>query len=77
MECDAARDSDVLYKTTQTIGDAADFRDFDGIRALGARWPCLNVAILTDRVAPQDLDVLPSTDIHWPEWIDRIRFRRA
>ncbi|WP_299442156.1 RES family NAD+ phosphorylase [uncultured Rhodospira sp.] len=70
---DTARYADVLYEATQAIGDAADFLGFDGILAPGARWPCLNLVIFTDRVTPQDLDILSSTDIDWPDWDARLR----
>jgi RES domain len=62
---DAAQYGDVLYGRTQAIGDAADFLGFDGLIAPNARWPCENLVIFTDRLAPVDLEVLAVATIDW------------
>lgn len=65
---DSSRYAEILYHRTQAIGDAADFLGFDGLIAPNARWPCQNLVIFTDRVAPADLEVLSATAIDWTAW---------
>ena len=65
---DSARYGEILYGRTQAIGDAADFLGFDGLIAPNARWPCQNLVIFTDRVAPADLEVLSRALIDWTAW---------
>ena len=65
---DGARYGEILYGRTQAIGDAADFLGFDGLIAPNARWPCQNLVIFTDRLAPADLEVLSSVHIDWTAW---------
>jgi hypothetical protein len=74
---DAARYRDILYRRTQAIGDAADFLGFDGLIAPNARWPCQNLVIFTDRLAPADLEVLSVVVIDWTDWRKASRRQRG
>jgi RES domain-containing protein len=65
---DGARYGEILYRRTQAIGDAADFLGFDGLIAPNVRWPCQNLMIFTDRLAPADLEVLSVAAIDWKAW---------
>jgi len=65
---DGARYGEILYPRTQAIGDAADFLGFDGLIAPNARWPCQNLVIFTDRLAPADLEIRSSGAIDWTAW---------
>lgn len=59
---------DLDYARTQEIGDAAAFLGFDGILAPSARWPCQNLVIFSERVAPADLTVIDSQPVDWLAW---------
>jgi hypothetical protein len=65
---DDAHYGDILYHRTQEIGDAAAFLGFDGLIAPNARWPCQNLVIFTDRLAPADLELRSSAAIDWAAW---------
>lgn len=67
-----SRYQEVLYKRTQEIGDAADFLGFDGILAPNARWPCLNLVLFMDRIAPDSVTVLKSEPIDLITWRQRV-----
>ncbi len=68
---------DLNYARTQEIGDAASFIGFDGIIAPSARWPCQNLVLFTDRIAPADLIISDATPVDWAEWrILRNRLRQ-
>lgn len=56
------------YERTQEIGDAAAFLGFDGILAPSARWPCQNLVLFVDRLAPHDLTVLDQEMVDWSAW---------
>ena len=71
-----ARYQEVLYSRTQEIGDAADFLGFDGIIAPNARWPCLNVILFTDRLAPGDLGAVSSNPVDLVAWRDSVLSKR-
>jgi RES domain-containing protein len=58
------------YDRTQEIGDAAAFLGFDGILAPSARWPCQNLVLFVDSLAPHDLTVVESEDVDWIAWRD-------
>jgi RES domain-containing protein len=58
------------YERTQEIGDAAAFLGFDGILAPSARWPCQNLVLFLDRLAPHDLVVLEREPVDWIAWRD-------
>ncbi|MGH6919013.1 MAG: RES family NAD+ phosphorylase [Geminicoccaceae bacterium] len=73
---DGARYGDILYPRTQAIGDAADFLGFDGLIAPNARWPCQNLVIFTDRLAPADLEVLSAVAIDGAAWRKASRRQR-
>lgn len=72
---EAERYRDLLYERTQAIGDAAQFLGLDGLIAPNARWPCLNLVVFTERIAPDDLEVRRSEPVDWQAW--RTRSGRA
>ena len=57
-----------LYERTQEIGDVAFFLGLDGVIAPSARWKAQNLVVFTDRVDPEDLEVIRSTGISWDQW---------
>lgn len=63
--------STLNYERTQEIGDAAAFLGFDGIIAPSARWPCQNLVLFTDQLAPSDITVTESQEVDWSEWRER------
>lgn len=63
--------SSLLYQRTQDIGDAAAFLGFDGIIPPGARWECLNLVVFSDRLEPEDLELVSSSLIDWESWRSR------
>jgi RES domain-containing protein len=71
-----ARYQEILYARTREIADAAYFLGFDGIVAPNARWPCLNLALFTDRLGPDDLNALASKPVDVRRWAGRAS-RRA
>lgn len=58
----------LAYERSQEIGDAAAFLGFDGILAPSARWPCQNLVLFVDRLAPDDLAVRDSEPVDWDAW---------
>ena len=66
------RYSDRDYSRTQPIADAAFFLGFDALLAPSARWPCSNLVLFTDRLAPQQIEVAGE-----PQPIDLERWRSA
>ena len=62
---------EILYSRTQEIGDAADFLGFEGIIAPNARWDCLNVVMFTDRLEPENMEVLSSKPVDVVAWAKR------
>jgi hypothetical protein len=72
---DSERYGEILYGRTQAIGDAADFLGFDGLIAPNARWPCQNLVIFTERVAPAGLAIRSSAAIDWATWREASRRR--
>ena len=60
--------TNLLYKRTQEISDAAAFLGFDGIIAPSARWKCLNLVIFCDCFNPDDLTLVSSSVIDWKSW---------
>ncbi len=67
---DTDRYADRDYSRTQPIAEAAFFLGFDGLIAPSARWRCLNFVLFTERIAPQQIEVL-STEckpIDWRLW---------
>lgn len=65
----AARD----YRRTQEVADAAFFLGFDGLIAPSARWTCLNLALFTDRVPPDQIDIVEVSKmpVVWEDWRKR------
>lgn len=60
--------SSLDYSRSQEIADAADFLGFDGIIAPSARWPCQNLVLFTDKLAPGDLVLAESEPVDWDVW---------
>jgi RES domain-containing protein len=58
----------LTYDRCQEIGDAAQFLGFDGILAPSARWPCQNLVLFMDRLAPGDLELVESEPVDWAVW---------
>ena len=58
------------YSRTQPIADAACFLGFDGLIAPNARWLCLNLVLFTERMAPDQIEMLGQDDqpIDWKAW---------
>ncbi len=65
---DPSRYRELLYESTQAIGDAAYFLGFDSIIAPNARWPCNNLMLFTDQIEPTNLEVLDSSEVNWAAW---------
>jgi len=66
--------SDRDYSRTQPIADAAFFLGFDALLAPSARWPCSNLVLFTDRLAPQQVEVASGPQpIDLDEWRKRTR----
>ena len=65
---DSARYRDILCEPTQAIGDAAYLLGFDSIIAPNARWSCNNLILFTDQIAPDDVEVIESSEVNWTEW---------
>ncbi len=69
LKVDAARFSELDYRRTQAIGDAAYFLGFDGLLVPSARWECQNLILFTDRIDPNDgLVVSASKPVDWQAW---------
>lgn len=63
------------YDQTQGIADAAYFLGFDGLIAPSARWQCLNAILFTDRIPPDNLEIVESESkpIAWDIWRKQMR----
>jgi hypothetical protein len=72
---DTNRYMDRDYSRTQPLSDAAYFLGFDGLIAPNARWPCRNLVLFTDRIAPPQIEVVntESRPIVWDAWRRRAR----
>ena len=60
--------SEILYRRTQEIGDAAHFLGFDGIIAPSARADAHNLVVFVDRLELDDLELESSSAIDWSGW---------
>jgi hypothetical protein len=58
------------YRRTQEIADAAFFLGFDGLIAPSARWTCLNLILFTDRVPPDQIELIEvsKVPVDWEVW---------
>ena len=65
-----SRYQDRDYLRTQDIADAAYVLGFDGLVAPSARWTCLNLVLFTDRIPPDQIELLeqPAEPIAWEAW---------
>ena len=70
---DPTRYREILYEPTQRIADAAYFLGFDSIIAPNARWACNNLILFTDQIAPDDLEVIESSEVDWAEWRKKLK----
>jgi hypothetical protein len=70
---DPSRYREILYESTQAIGDAAYFLGFDSIIAPNARWPCDNLILFTDQIGPADLELIESSEVNWAEWRKKLK----
>jgi RES domain-containing protein len=70
---DAARYKEREYGRTQEIADAAFFLGFDGLIVPSARWLCLNFVLFTDRIAPDQVQIVetPDAPVKWEDWRKR------
>jgi hypothetical protein len=70
-----ARYKEREYSRTQEIADAAFFLGFDGLIAPSARWPCQNFVLFTDRIPPDQIEVVavPEAPIDWHSWRKQVR----
>lgn len=67
---DVTRYRERVYHRTQDIADAAYFLDFDGLIAPSARWNCHALALFTDRILPENIELTHSDQkpIDWLGW---------
>jgi hypothetical protein len=63
----------ILSEPIQAIGDAAYFLGFDSIIAPNARWSCNNLIPFADQIAPDYLEVIESSGVHWTEWRKKLK----
>ena len=61
------------YQRTQEIGDAAYFLDSDGLIVPSAHWQCNNLVLFTERLTPDDLEVLTSLPVDFEEWRSKVK----
>jgi len=59
---DVARFREREYSRTQEIADAAYFLGFSGLIVPNARWPCGNLVVFTERIAPAEIQIEVSDD---------------
>jgi hypothetical protein len=67
---DITRYTEREYDRTQEIADAAYFLGFDGLIAPSARWVCLNLILFTDRIPPEQIQILDLSEapVNWEDW---------
>ena len=65
------------YSRTQEVADAAHFLGFDGLVAPSARWSCLNAVLFTERLRPDQIEIVDSDAgaVDWAAWRKRVRDR--
>jgi RES domain-containing protein len=57
------------YPRTQEIAEVAHFLDCDGLMVPSARWPCANLVLFRDRLAPTAIEVVKDHGvIDWASW---------
>jgi hypothetical protein len=63
------------YEKTQPIADAAYFLGFDGLIAPSARWECLSAVLFTDRIPPDEIEIVESElkPVDWGHWRKQAR----
>lgn len=72
---DSARYKERDYDRTQEIADAAFFLGFDALIAPSARWACLNLVLFTERIPPDQIQIVesPEAPVSWDDWRKRVR----
>ncbi len=75
LDVDVERYEARNYSRTQPIAEAAYFLGFDGLVAPSARYRCLNLVLFTERIAPQQIEVVSRDErpIDWDRWRKRAR----
>ena len=58
------------YSRTQAIGDAAFFLGFDGMIVPSARSKAQNLVVFSDRIGPDDIEVIHSELVNWKAWLE-------
>jgi hypothetical protein len=62
------------YGRTQEIADAALFLGFSGMVVPSARWQCSNLVVFTERIEPDQLTLVGSSNrVDWEEWREQLR----
>jgi hypothetical protein len=57
------------YSASQAIAAAAHFLDFDGLMVPSARFPCLNLVLFLERLAPDGgIKVRETDSVDWSAW---------
>jgi hypothetical protein len=57
------------YPRTQEIAEVVHFLDCDSLAVPSARWPCKNLVLFCDRLAPGAVEVLKDHGlIDWTSW---------
>jgi RES domain-containing protein len=61
------------YTSTQAIGAAAHFLEFDGLIVPSARYDCLNLVLFLDCLGDDRIDVASTEAVDWDAWRRRSR----
>jgi RES domain-containing protein len=60
------------YPRTQEIAETAHFVGFDGLMAPSARWECMNIVLFSDRVGPNDAELVKDHgQVVWQKWLQK------
>jgi hypothetical protein len=46
---------------------------FDSIIAPNARCSCNNLILFTDQIAPDDVELIESSEVNWTEWRKKLK----
>lgn len=66
---DVGRYAEREYGRTQEMADAAYVLGLDGLVVLSARWTCSNLVLFTDRIAPEQIEIVGREElVAWDEW---------
>ena len=53
---------------SQEIGAAAHLLEYDSLLVPSARWPCLNLILLSEHMDLDTIKVDPPSPVNWPAW---------